>query len=78
MAPVEDYLTLDQVLELLQADIAREQGRDRGARARYARTHFYNQECLPFVFTRRNLPGPAILEPLRLEKVILYRRKEQP
>jgi hypothetical protein len=72
--PAPELLTLDQVLELLRAAIALEQGTSRGTAARFAQAHFFNQEYISFVKGGYHLPGPAILNALGLEKVILYRK----
>jgi hypothetical protein len=69
-----EFLTLDQVIDLLRVTIAREQGSSRGAAARFAQSHYFNQEYISFVLHFYHLPGPAILQALGLEKVILYRR----
>jgi hypothetical protein len=72
--PGELY-TLEEVQQILKAAIAREEGTAKGAHARYARRHYFNQEMLSFIFCYNRPPGPAVLEPLGLEKVIMYRRK---
>lgn len=65
----EPLLTLDQVIEQLRAAIATE-----GSAAAFARKHYFNQEYICFVYTHFRRPGPAILDALGLEKVIMYRR----
>jgi hypothetical protein len=64
-------MTLDQVLERLQASVKRA-----GSQREWARKVGVSEAYLSDVLLRRREPGPAILEPLGIHVEPIYRLTE--
>lgn len=66
----DDLLSKEDVVKILRDAVEKED-----TQANFAAKHYFAASTVSFILTGKNLPGPSILNALGLEKVIMYRRK---